>query len=129
MQIKRKKEKQKEGVRERTNIYTVYGALALLLQIVECTTILDSLVSFIVVVINDMQYIIIEGSYKRISLVPAQLVPQVVALCLFHVKPSQGANLWQRLGVYPFMEGTHNDTNNEKWYWSLLYLYPWCIID
>ena len=34
-----------------------------------------------------------------------------VALYLFHINASQGANLWQRLGVYPFMEGhTH-----EQW--------------
>ena len=33
------------------------------------------------------------------------------ALYLFHINASQGANLWQRLGVYPFMEGhTH-----EQW--------------
>ena len=38
-------------------------------------------------------------------------MPQVVALYLFHINASQGANLWQRLGVYPFMEGhTH-----EQW--------------
>ena len=48
-------------MRESTNIYTVYGVVVLL-QIVVCTTILDSLVSFLVVIINDTQYIIIEGS-------------------------------------------------------------------